>query len=135
MFSAFTNSLKIPELRQKIFFTLALLFIARVGANIPLPGMNIGPINDFMADQSSTSGGLVGLYNMFTGGALLNGAVFALGIMPYISASIIMQLVGAVFPSIARLQVKRCFSSNDDMRFFNPNFFLQIKIEEKTQQK
>ncbi len=104
MFSAFTNSLKIPELRQKIFFTLALLFIARVGANIPLPGMNIGPINDFMADQSSASGGLVGLYNMFTGGALLNGAVFALGIMPYISASIIMQLVGAVFPVIARLQ-------------------------------
>ena len=104
MFSAFTNSLKIPELRQKIFFTLALLFIARVGANIPLPGMNVGPIRDFMMDQSSASGGLVGLYNMFTGGALLNGAVFALGIMPYISASIIMQLVGAVFPTIARLQ-------------------------------
>jgi preprotein translocase subunit SecY len=104
MLSAFTNSLKIPELRQKIFFTLALLFIARVGANIPLPGMNIGPIRDFIADQASASGGLVGLYNMFTGGALLNGAVFALGIMPYISASIIMQLVGAVFPAIARLQ-------------------------------
>lgn len=104
MFSAFTNSLKIPELRQKIFFTLALLFIARVGASIPLPGMNVGPIKEYMADQSSSSGGLVGLYNMFTGGALLNGAVFALGIMPYISASIIMQLVGAVFPVIARLQ-------------------------------
>jgi|TARA_B110000977_G_scaffold201475_1_gene296243 preprotein translocase subunit SecY len=104
MLSAFTNSLKIPELRQKIFFTLALLFIARVGANIPLPGMNVGPIREFMADQASASGGLVGLYNMFTGGALLNGAVFALGIMPYISASIIMQLVGAVFPVIARLQ-------------------------------
>ena len=104
MLSAFTNSLKIPELRQKIFFTLALLFIARVGANIPLPGMNVGPIREFMADQTSASGGLVGLYNMFTGGALLNGAVFALGIMPYISASIIMQLVGAVFPIIARLQ-------------------------------
>ncbi|MFO8026905.1 MAG: preprotein translocase subunit SecY [Opitutales bacterium] len=104
MLSAFTNSLKIPELRQKIFFTLALLFIARVGANIPLPGMNTGPIQDFFADQSGSGGGLVGFYNMFTGGALLNGAVFALGIMPYISASIIMQLVGAVFPTIARLQ-------------------------------
>lgn len=104
MLSAFTNSLKIPELRQKIFFTLALLFIARVGANIPLPGMNTGPIQDFFAEQSGGGGGLVGFYNMFTGGALLNGAVFALGIMPYISASIIMQLVGAVFPSIARLQ-------------------------------
>ncbi|MEC8279768.1 MAG: preprotein translocase subunit SecY, partial [Verrucomicrobiota bacterium] len=104
MLSAFTNSLKIPELRQKIFFTLALLFIARVGANIPLPGMNVGPIQDFFADQANAGGGLVGMFNMFTGGALLNGAVFALGIMPYISASIIMQLVGAVFPVIARLQ-------------------------------
>lgn len=104
MLSAFTNSLKIPELRQRIFFTLALLFIARVGANIPLPGMNTAPISAFMADQASAGGGLVGLYNMFTGGALLKGAVFALGIMPYISASIIMQLVGAVFPVIARLQ-------------------------------
>jgi len=104
MLSAFTNSLKIPELRQKIFFTLALLFIARVGANIPLPGINTGPIQAFMADQASAGGGLVGFYNMFTGGALLKGAVFALGIMPYISASIIMQLVGAVFPVIARLQ-------------------------------
>jgi len=104
MLSAFTNSLKIPELRQKIFFTLAMLFVARVGANIPLPGMNMGPIQDFFADQSGAGGGLVGFYNMFTGGALLKGAVFALGIMPYISASIIMQLVGAVFPTIARLQ-------------------------------
>ncbi|MDP4879474.1 MAG: preprotein translocase subunit SecY, partial [Opitutales bacterium] len=104
MLSAFTNSLKIPELRQKIFFTLALLFIARVGANIPLPGINTGPITEFMSDQASAGGGVVGLFNMFTGGALLKGAVFALGIMPYISASIIMQLVGAVFPAIARLQ-------------------------------
>jgi preprotein translocase subunit SecY len=83
---------------------LALLFIARVGANIPLPGINTAPIQAFMADQASAGGGLVGFYNMFTGGALLKGAVFALGIMPYISASIIMQLVGAVFPVIARLQ-------------------------------
>lgn len=103
MLSAFTNSLKIPELRQKIFFTLALIFIARVGANIPLPGMNIGPIEDYFAAQGG-AGGVVGMFNMFTGGALLKGAVFALGIMPYISASIIMQLVGAVFPAIARLQ-------------------------------
>ena len=68
MLSAFTNSLKIPELRQKIFFTLALLFIARVGANIPLPGMNVGPIQDFFADQANAGGGLVGMFNMFNGG-------------------------------------------------------------------
>lgn len=96
MLSAFTNSLKIPELRQKIFFTLALLFIARVGANIPLPGMNPGPIQEYLSNEAGAGGGLLGLYNMFTGGALLNGALFALGIMPYISASIIMQLMGVV---------------------------------------
>ena len=102
MLSAFTNSLKIPELRQRIFFTLALLFIARVGANIPLPGVDPTPIKDFFewrAEQSEDEGNdILGFYNMFTGGALLNGALFALGIMPYISASIIMQLMGAVFP-------------------------------------
>ena len=109
MLSAFTNSLKIPELRQKIFFTLALLFIARVGANIPLPGVDPSPIKEFFELREQTrsdSGGndILGFYNMFTGGALLNGALFALGIMPYISASIIMQLMGAVFPHLARLQ-------------------------------
>jgi len=104
MLSAFTNCLKIPELRQKIFFTLALLFIARVGANIPLPGIDPSPIREFFETQSDSGGGIVGFYNMFTGGALLNGALFALGIMPYISASIIMQLLGAVFPAVARLQ-------------------------------
>jgi len=109
MLSAFTNSLKIPELRQKIFFTLALLFIARVGANIPLPGVDPAPIKEFFELRESTrseseGNDILGFYNMFTGGALLNGALFALGIMPYISASIIMQLMGAVFPTLARLQ-------------------------------
>lgn len=105
MFSAFTNCLKIPELRQRIFLTLSLLFIARIGANIPLPGLDTQPLQAFFADQTAQGGGsLLGLYNMFTGGALLKGAVFALGIMPYISASIIFQLMGAVFPALARLQ-------------------------------
>lgn len=104
MLSAFTNCLKIPELRQRIFLTLGLIFVARVGANIPLPGLNPKPLHDFMAAQSASGGGLVGMYNMFTGGALLKGAVFGLGIMPYISASIIMQLMGAVVPSLSRLQ-------------------------------
>ena len=109
MLSAFTNCLKIPELRQKIFFTLALLFIARVGANIPLPGVDPSPIKEFFELREQTrseseGNDILGFYNMFTGGALLNGALFALGIMPYISASIIMQLMGAVFPQLARLQ-------------------------------
>ena len=103
MLSAFTNCFKIPELRQRIFLTLGLIFIARVGAGIPLPGIDPAPLQAFYASSSSGDGGLVGLYNMFTGGAMVNGALFALGIMPYISASIILQLMGAVMPSLARL--------------------------------
>jgi preprotein translocase subunit SecY len=105
VFSAFTNSLKIPELRSRIFYTLALLFVARVGAVIPLPGIDPHPLQNFFADQTASGGGaLVGLYNMFTGGALVKGAVCALGIMPYISASIIFQLMTAVVPALSRLQ-------------------------------
>lgn len=105
MFSAFTNSLKIPELRSRIIYTLALLFVARVGAMIPLPGIDPQPLQKFFEDQVSGAGGaLVGLYNMFTGGALVKGAICALGIMPYISASIIFQLMTAVVPSLSRLQ-------------------------------
>ena len=105
MISAFLNCLKIPELRQRIIFTLSMLFVARFGANIPLPGLDPVPLQNFFADQTAKGGGgLLGMYNMFTGGALLKGAVCALGIMPYISASIIFQLMGAVVPSLARLQ-------------------------------
>ncbi len=103
MLSAFTNCFKIPELRQRIFLTLGLIFIARVGAGIPLPGLDPTPLQAYYASAASDGGGLVGLYNMFTGGAMVNGAIFALGIMPYISASIILQLMGAVMPSLARL--------------------------------
>jgi len=105
VFSAFTNSLKIPELRQRIFYTLALLFIARVAAVVPLPGLDPAPLKQFFADQTAAGeGALVGLYNMFTGGALIQGAIGALGIMPYISASIIFQLMTAVVPTLSRLQ-------------------------------
>ena len=105
MFSAFTNSLKIPELRSRIFYTLALLFVARVGAHIPLPGIDPQPLQNFFRDQSAgAASALVGLYNMFTGGALVKGAICALGIMPYISASIIFQLMTAVVPALSRLQ-------------------------------
>ncbi len=105
MISAFVNCLKIPELNERIGRTLLLLFIARIGANIPLPGLDPAPLQNFFADQSASGGGsLVGLYNMFTGGALLKGAVCALGIMPYISASIIFQIMTPVVPALARLQ-------------------------------
>lgn len=105
MISAFVNCFKIPELRDKILFTLLLLFIARVGANIPLPGIDPTPLQNYFEAQSRAGGGgLLGLYNMFTGGALLRGAIFALGIMPYISASIVFQLLTAAIPSLSRLQ-------------------------------
>ncbi|MDP3068858.1 MAG: preprotein translocase subunit SecY [Opitutaceae bacterium] len=105
MFSAFTNSLKIPELRSRIFYTLSLLFVARVASHIPLPGIDPRPLQAFFAEQSAGgAGALIGLYNMFTGGALIKGAIAALGIMPYISASIIFQLMTAVVPALSRLQ-------------------------------
>jgi len=97
--------MKIPELRSRILYTLGLLFVARVGQNIPLPGIDPKPLQAFFADQTAGgSGGLMGLYNMFSGGALLKGSVAALGIMPYISASIIFQLMTAVVPALSRLQ-------------------------------
>jgi preprotein translocase subunit SecY len=97
--------MKIPELRSRILYTLGLLFVARVGAHIPLPGVDPKPLQHFFADQTAGgAGALVGLYNMFTGGALVKGAVCALGIMPYISASIIFQLMTAVVPGLSRLQ-------------------------------
>ncbi len=105
MLSAFANCWRIPELRARLIATVALVFVARIGANIPLPGIDPKDILEYydsMADKAA--GGVVAMYNMFTGGALLKGAIFSLGIMPYISASIIMQLMSAVVPSIARLQ-------------------------------
>ncbi len=105
MLSAFVNCFKIAELRDRILLTLGLLVAARVGSNIPLPGIDPRPLQDFFASQAgSASGNLVGLYNMFTGGAMAKGAIFALGIMPYISAQIIFQMIGSAVPSLARLQ-------------------------------
>ncbi|MDR0340507.1 MAG: preprotein translocase subunit SecY, partial [Puniceicoccales bacterium] len=106
MIRAFARIFGVPDLRRRFFFTLFIILVARIGAVIPLPGLDPLPLRNFFTDQSSPSRGvgLVGLYNMFTGGAFLKGAVFGLGIMPYISASIVMQLLGAAVPFLARLQ-------------------------------
>ena len=105
MFSAFINCWRVPELRNRIIVTLGLIFISRIGGNLPLPGIDLTVLTGFV-DQllQNGNGGVVSLYNAFTGGAMLKGAIFALGIMPYISASIIMQLMGAVVPGLARLR-------------------------------
>ena len=104
MLSAFTNSFKIPELRARILFTLGLIFVCRIVANVPTPGVDAVALRQVIADiESRSGGGFLGLIDMFSGGALRNCAIGALGIMPYISASIILQLLGAVVPALGRL--------------------------------
>lgn len=104
MLSAFTNSFKIPELRKRILFTLGLVFICRLIANIPTPGVDSIALRDFITGLQQTSGGsFMGLYDLFSGGALQRFSVGTLGIMPYISASIIIQLLTAVIPTLERL--------------------------------
>ncbi len=106
MISAFTNTWKIPELRDRIIFTLALIVIIRLGVHITLPGVDGGVIKAWLDSQtkSATSGGGIGaLLTVFSGGGLQQAGIFALGIMPYISASILVQLMTAVTPKLARL--------------------------------
>ena len=97
---AFVNAFKIADLRKKILFTLAVLIVYRVGAHITIPGVNAA----VLAEYFKNSNNLFGLYDSFTGGAFAKATVFALGIMPYISASIIIQLMGSVIPAIQMLQ-------------------------------
>ncbi len=98
----FTNILKIQELRERLLFTAALLVIVRIGSHITLPGVDAALLADNI--RRSSEGTLFGLYDLFVGGAFSNAAVFALGIMPYISASIVIQLLGAVVPYFQKLQ-------------------------------
>lgn len=95
------NIWRIQELRDKILLTLGLLFIYRVGSNVPLPGVDIASLDGL---QSQTDGGLLGLLNAFTGGAFSNASILALGIMPYISASIVIQLLGLAVPAVQKMQ-------------------------------
>jgi preprotein translocase subunit SecY len=97
---AFRNAFKIPELKSRIMFTLTMLAIYRLGCHIPTPGVDGGAL----AERLSGAGGFFGIYDMFTGGAMTNATVFALGIMPYITASIVLSLLVPVIPSLERLQ-------------------------------
>jgi len=104
MVSAFLNTVKIPELRRRILFTLAVIVIVRLGAAITTPGVNPAVLQEwFRSASQDTGGGVAALFNLFSGGALENCAVFSLGIMPYISASIMLQLLTAVIPRLGRL--------------------------------
>ncbi len=96
------NLFKIPELKEKILFTLLCLLLYRIGAHITVPGVDVNALTQFFA--RSQGDGLLGMYDMFVGGGLSRATVMALGIMPYISASIFWQLMGAVFPTVEKLQ-------------------------------
>jgi len=96
----FQNIFKIPELKKRIIYTLALLSVYRIGVHVPAPGIDSTALASFFAKAKGT---LLGLFDMFSGGALERLSVFALGIMPYISASIILQLLTVVIPHLERL--------------------------------
>ena len=101
--AALANIYKTPELWDKIKFTFLCLLIYRVGAHITAPGVDVIALTDFFNSQGNSQG-LLGLYNLFVGGGLSRATVFALGIMPYISASILVQIAGAVIPTVDKMQ-------------------------------
>jgi len=104
MLSSFVNCFKIPELKKKILFTLGIIAVYRVGCYMPTPGVNGAVLGEFFQRITTSSGGSIfTIMNMFSGGALEKATVFALGIMPYISSSIIMQLLTAVIPALEKL--------------------------------
>ncbi len=100
MFSAFANIFRVPELKNRVIFTFLILLVYRVGIHIPIPGINISFLNQYFSGQG---GGILGFLNLFSGGALKQSSVFALGVMPYISMSIILQLLTAVIPTLEKL--------------------------------
>ncbi|MBT4483987.1 MAG: preprotein translocase subunit SecY [Candidatus Latescibacteria bacterium] len=100
MLSSFGSIAKIPDLRKRIIFVLLMCIVYRLGSKIPVPGINAQALMTYMAGMGNT---LLGMYDMFVGGAFTRMTIFALGIMPYISASIIIQLLGSVVPFFQRL--------------------------------
>ena len=101
--AALANIYKTPELWDKIKFTFLCLLIYRIGSHITAPGVDVIALTDFFNSQGNSQG-LLGLYNLFVGGGLSRATVFALGIMPYISASIFVQIAGAVIPTVEKMQ-------------------------------
>ncbi|HKN87620.1 MAG TPA: preprotein translocase subunit SecY, partial [Nitrospiraceae bacterium] len=98
--TSFQNIFKIPELRIRILFTLLMLAVYRIGAHVPTPGINNDELAKFLQKEG---GALLGFLDIFSGGALSRLTIFALGIMPYISASIILQLLTVVIPHLSKL--------------------------------
>src|SRR5215212_2970106 len=99
--AGFANINKVPELRRRVLFTMAMLAVFRIGAFVTIPGVDRNVMRAVMNKQG---GGLLGFFNMFSGGAMSNLSIFALGIMPYVSASIILQLLTMVFKPLDELR-------------------------------
>ncbi|QIK67541.1 preprotein translocase subunit SecY [Nocardioides sp. HDW12B] len=102
MLGAFVNAFRTPDLRRKLLFVLGIIVIFRLGSQLPAPGVNVANVQDCVAQVQND--GIYGLINLFSGGALLQLTVFALGIMPYITASIILQLLVVVIPRLETLK-------------------------------
>ncbi|MBK9179601.1 MAG: preprotein translocase subunit SecY [Acidimicrobiales bacterium] len=98
MFSSLRNMFRVADLRNKILFTIAMIALYRLGAHVPVPGVDFDAVRQLQSEASR--GGVLGFLNLFSGGALTSFAVFALGIMPYITSSIIMQILGVVIPKL-----------------------------------
>ena len=105
MLSAFISSLRTADLRRKILFTLGIVILYRAGASMPSPGVNYKNVHQCIEQDSGGAGAQIySLINLFSGGALLQLSVFAVGVMPYITASIIVQLLGVVIPRFEELR-------------------------------
>src|SRR5215213_5486326 len=102
MLATILNSFSVPEIRRKLLFTVAILAIYRLGAYIPSPGVDAQTIKDI--EENFAGNNILGFLNLFSGGSLSRLSLFALGIMPYITASIILQLLTVVVPALERLQ-------------------------------
>src|ERR1044072_1977584 len=101
LFEAFANIFRVPDLRKRVFFTLGLLAVYRLGSHIPTPGIHLDRWTEFF---NRSSGTIFGFFDLFAGGNIRRLTVFALGIMPYITASIILQLLTVVVPTLEKLQ-------------------------------
>src|SRR3954469_10530973 len=101
LLEAFANIFRVPDLRKRLMFTLGLLAVYRLGGHIPTPGINIQRWEEFFSSQA---GSIFGFFDLFAGGNIRRLTIFALGIMPYITASIILQLLTVVVPTLEKLQ-------------------------------
>ena len=116
MLSWLANAWRVPELRRRVLFTAMVLALYRLGSFIPAPGVNSDQIKNYFGGQGGT---VLGLLNLFSGNALSRFSIFALGIMPYITASIIIQILGVVIPKLEQWQNQG--SAPPENRFRNPS--------------